>query len=275
MSRRCCSSITRTLLVEITWIVIEDLQFLLLGRACAHAHTSPPSHTLSHSHSHSHPLALTHSLSLFLFRSRSRCMHGCSKTYLSLSNTFAAYVETSMSAFQRARNELLDFAPSDLKLLFHLQEVMDFTKETKPPLEDATERPGSTLWKAGLRTKHPVVMVPGIVTTGLELWAGEECASGYFRQRLWGTMSMVQKVMINTRCVFHSCVPFLCVHACACAHVYTCVGRAKQPIHTHTHTQTREDTNAGRRTHSLTHPHTHTHEDMCACITYLFVFRAS
>ena len=230
-------------------------------RACAHTRDPHHTHTLTLTLTLTLSLAHTHSLSLSL--SRSRSMHGCQTTYLSLSNTFAAYVETSMLAFQRARNELLDFAPSDLKLLFHLQEVMDFTKETKPPVEDATERPGSALWKAGLRAKHPVVMVPGIVTTGLELWAGEECARGYFRQRLWGTMSMVQKIMINTRCVFHCCAPFMCVHACACAHVYTCVSSAKQPIYTRTHTNAHAQTHTQAETHSHTHTlslsHTHTH----------------
>ena len=42
--------------------------------------------------------------------------------------------------------------------------------------------------------------LPGIVTTGLELWSGEECARSYFRQRMWGTMSMIQIIMLNTRC---------------------------------------------------------------------------
>jgi hypothetical protein len=27
-------------------------------------------------------------------------------------------------------------------------------------------------------------MIPGIVTSGLELWSGEECAKSYFRQRM-------------------------------------------------------------------------------------------
>lgn len=28
-------------------------------------------------------------------------------------------------------------------------------------------------------------MIPGIVTSGLELWSGEECAKSYFRQRMF------------------------------------------------------------------------------------------
>ncbi|KAK6153573.1 hypothetical protein DH2020_013212 [Rehmannia glutinosa] len=46
--------------------------------------------------------------------------------------------------------------------------------------------PGLKLRKEGLRVKHPVVFVPGIVTGGLELWEGRHCAEGLFRKRLWG-----------------------------------------------------------------------------------------
>ncbi|CAN4087037.1 unnamed protein product [Withania somnifera] len=51
------------------------------------------------------------------------------------------------------------------------------------PLPDP---PGVKLAKEGLRAKHPVVFVPGIVTGGLELWEGHQCAEGLFRKRLWG-----------------------------------------------------------------------------------------
>ncbi|XP_073310340.1 phospholipid:diacylglycerol acyltransferase 1-like isoform X1 [Primulina huaijiensis] len=46
--------------------------------------------------------------------------------------------------------------------------------------------PGVKLKKEGLRAKHPVVFIPGIVTGGLELWEGHSCADGLFRKRLWG-----------------------------------------------------------------------------------------
>ncbi|KAL5973586.1 hypothetical protein ACLOJK_030239 [Asimina triloba] len=47
------------------------------------------------------------------------------------------------------------------------------------------EPPGSKLRREGLRPLHPVVLVPGIVTGGLELWEGRPCADGLFRKRLW------------------------------------------------------------------------------------------
>ncbi|KAI3450656.1 hypothetical protein Pfo_007321 [Paulownia fortunei] len=50
----------------------------------------------------------------------------------------------------------------------------------------APEPPGARLRRQGLTALHPVVLVPGIVTGGLELWEGRPCSEGLFRQRLWG-----------------------------------------------------------------------------------------
>jgi len=57
------------------------------------------------------------------------------------------------------------------------------TAKITGPLPDP---PGVKLQKEGLRVKHPVVFVPGIVTGGLELWEGHQCAEELFRRRLWG-----------------------------------------------------------------------------------------
>ncbi|KAI4355493.1 hypothetical protein L6164_004259 [Bauhinia variegata] len=57
------------------------------------------------------------------------------------------------------------------------------TEAITGPLPDP---PGLKLKKEGLRVNHPVVFVPGIVTGGLELWEGHQCAEGLFRKRLWG-----------------------------------------------------------------------------------------
>ncbi|KAD6118631.1 hypothetical protein E3N88_09902 [Mikania micrantha] len=57
------------------------------------------------------------------------------------------------------------------------------TEKITGPLPDP---PGLKCLKEGLEPKHPVVFVPGIVTGGLELWEGHQCAEGLFRKRLWG-----------------------------------------------------------------------------------------
>ncbi|XP_040993031.1 putative phospholipid:diacylglycerol acyltransferase 2 isoform X1 [Juglans microcarpa x Juglans regia] len=56
------------------------------------------------------------------------------------------------------------------------------------------ESPGTRLKREGLTALHPVVLVPGIVTGGLELWEGRPCSEGLFRKRLWaGSFSEIFK----------------------------------------------------------------------------------
>ncbi|GJY07189.1 hypothetical protein Tco_0374243, partial [Tanacetum coccineum] len=65
------------------------------------------------------------------------------------------------------------------------------TEKITRPLPDP---PGLKCLKEGLGPKHLVVFVPGIMTGGLELWEGHECAEGLFRKRLWGgTLGEVYK----------------------------------------------------------------------------------
>lgn len=54
------------------------------------------------------------------------------------------------------------------------------------------ESPGTRLRREGLTPLHPVVLVPGIVTGGLELWEGKPCSEGLFRKRLWGGGSFTE-----------------------------------------------------------------------------------
>ncbi|KAK9822390.1 hypothetical protein WJX81_007759 [Elliptochloris bilobata] len=61
-------------------------------------------------------------------------------------------------------------------------------------------RPGRKLRKRGLGPKHPVIIVPGFVTSGLELWHGVACAIKYFRQRIWGSMGMTQSLIGDKDC---------------------------------------------------------------------------
>ena len=51
-------------------------------------------------------------------------------------------------------------------------------------------RPGLAAAAMGVRKKYPIVIIPGATTTGLEIWKGKACAKAYFKQRLWGSMSM-------------------------------------------------------------------------------------
>nr|ODN93004.1 phospholipid:diacylglycerol acyltransferase [Cryptococcus depauperatus CBS 7855] len=49
----------------------------------------------------------------------------------------------------------------------------------------------------GIEKHHPIVLIPGIVSTGLESWGTEVLARPFFRKRLWGTSTMIRAVLSN------------------------------------------------------------------------------
>ena len=49
--------------------------------------------------------------------------------------------------------------------------------------------------------KHPLVLVPGIISCGLELWRPGACfGKRFFRERLWGGLGMARTAMANISC---------------------------------------------------------------------------
>lgn len=61
-------------------------------------------------------------------------------------------------------------------------------------------RPGQLL-SSSLAKRHPVVMVPGITSCGLEVWRALPClGEGFFRRRIWGDYSMAEAILKNWAC---------------------------------------------------------------------------
>lgn len=56
---------------------------------------------------------------------------------------------------------------------------------------------GREMAAKGYEPKHPVVIIPGIISTGLESWTTSESDSSYFRQRLWGSGSMIRNIVFE------------------------------------------------------------------------------
>lgn len=56
---------------------------------------------------------------------------------------------------------------------------------------------GAELAEQGYRPEFPVIMLPGIVSTGLESWSTAEEDASFFRQRLWGTGSMFRFLLLD------------------------------------------------------------------------------
>jgi phospholipid:diacylglycerol acyltransferase len=54
-----------------------------------------------------------------------------------------------------------------------------------------------------LKPKHPVVLIPGFVSSALEIWEADECIkAAEFRQRLWGSFNMIKLFIQDPTCWF-------------------------------------------------------------------------
>jgi phospholipid:diacylglycerol acyltransferase len=67
-------------------------------------------------------------------------------------------------------------------------------------LTQQTKRPGFQLAQKGAKANYPVVMMPGFVTSGLEVWGGKECARSHFRQRLWAAIGGARSFLTDREC---------------------------------------------------------------------------
>jgi hypothetical protein len=65
--------------------------------------------------------------------------------------------------------------------------------------EELRVRPGQYL-AAYRQASMPIVIIPGIISTGLELWRGDQCAEGRFRHRFWTSMQMVDSISRDHQC---------------------------------------------------------------------------
>ena len=56
---------------------------------------------------------------------------------------------------------------------------------------------GLHLQSQGIKALHPVIMVPGVISTGLESWGTDQASRPYFRKRLWGSWSMMRALVLD------------------------------------------------------------------------------
>lgn len=85
------------------------------------------------------------------------------------------------------------------KLMAFLRQSTDSEGSHSPTGKD-TRSPGRQMRRLGAHAHFPIVMIPGVTSTGLELWEGRKCARGLFRQRLWGTLTMLRTLLMDKQC---------------------------------------------------------------------------
>ncbi|KAK4228149.1 putative phospholipid:diacylglycerol acyltransferase [Podospora fimiseda] len=49
----------------------------------------------------------------------------------------------------------------------------------------------------GLTAHHPMVIVPGVISTGLESWGTNNASRPYYRKRLWGSWTMMRALVMD------------------------------------------------------------------------------
>ncbi len=78
-------------------------------------------------------------------------------------------------------------------------------RTTSPTRPLAPQPPRQQTAGKGIPTLNPAFAFPfspGFVTSGLELWQGLPCGRKYFRQRMWGTLAMLQAFLLDAQCWF-------------------------------------------------------------------------
>ncbi|AMD21444.1 HER165Wp [Eremothecium sinecaudum] len=109
----------------------------------------------------------------------------------------------NFESLQEYMVDLKDSVPSTLSALIADFQLTNFHK----PHEDLTTNfaVGRQLRRElNLTSKHPVIMVPGVTSTGIESWGlhkSSECDSEpHFRKRLWGSFYMLKTMVLEKSC---------------------------------------------------------------------------
>ncbi|KAL9125565.1 MAG: hypothetical protein Q9217_005246 [Psora testacea] len=89
-------------------------------------------------------------------------------------------------------DSLVDVIPAGI-----VKDAKDITRHERETVSYDSFSVGLHLQSQGVKAKHPVIMVPGVVSTGLESWGTEESSRQYFRKRLWGSWSMMRALVLD------------------------------------------------------------------------------
>ncbi|KAI1609334.1 phospholipid:diacylglycerol acyltransferase [Exophiala viscosa] len=89
-------------------------------------------------------------------------------------------------------DSLMDAIPAGI-----VSDVKDLSKAERDVVNYDSFAVGLHLQSQGISAHHPVIMVPGVISTGLESWSTGEKSRQYFRKRLWGSWSMMRALVLD------------------------------------------------------------------------------
>ncbi|KAI0475179.1 LACT-domain-containing protein [Xylariaceae sp. FL0804] len=109
------------------------------------------------------------------------------------------------AGFLARSNDFLDFA-SDLSMdsLFDVlpaglvKDMRDLVKGERDFLDSYDSfGVGIKARSEGHGVHHPIIMIPGVISTGLESWGTNNISRPYFRKRLWGSWTMMKALVMD------------------------------------------------------------------------------
>lgn len=115
-------------------------------------------------------------------------------------NDLEKYV--SFDSFSDVFNDWKDLFPASIQGLISDIDVQD--KETLHGSAESFSVGRRLLANEGLTVKNNVIMVPGVISTGLESWGlsndGNCPSTNHFRKRLWGSFYMLRTMILDKAC---------------------------------------------------------------------------
>ncbi|KAF2795455.1 LACT-domain-containing protein [Melanomma pulvis-pyrius CBS 109.77] len=89
-------------------------------------------------------------------------------------------------------NSIMDVLPAGF-----LRDAQQLQKHERDAVNYDSFSVGLHARSQGIHAQHPVIMIPGVISTGLESWGTEEASRQYFRKRLWGSWTMMRALVLD------------------------------------------------------------------------------
>ncbi|KAK2779886.1 hypothetical protein FQN52_002366 [Onygenales sp. PD_12] len=89
-------------------------------------------------------------------------------------------------------DSLIDVMPAGI-----VRDASEFSQKEREAVSYDSFSVGLHLQSQGITANHPVIMIPGVISTGLESWGTDEKSRQYFRKRLWGSWSMMRALVLD------------------------------------------------------------------------------
>lgn len=111
-----------------------------------------------------------------------------------------------LAGFFASSNEFMDLAylkDMNLDSIFDvlpaglINDARDLQRHERDAVNYDSFSVGLHAQSQGIRASHPVIMIPGVISTGLESWGTDDSSRQYFRKRLWGSWSMMRALVLD------------------------------------------------------------------------------